>query len=75
MGYFPNGTSGMMYEDKYCSRCIHEDDEGGCAVMLLHMIHNYRECNNDESMLHKLIQLDDDGFNEQCRMFVAKNGD
>ena len=56
MGYFPNGTSGMMYEDKYCARCVHSGDDGtGCSVMLLHMIHNYDECNNDNSMLHVIV--------------------
>lgn len=36
MGYFPNGTSGMMYEEEYCDRCAHQ--RGGCAVWLAHML-------------------------------------
>lgn len=66
MGYFSNGTEGEMYESQYCDRCIHQDDP--CAVWLLHMLHNYDECNNDKSMLHVLIPRK--GIeNEQCAMF------
>jgi len=67
MGYFSNGTEGMMYEDQYCSRCIHGDS---CAVWAAHMIHNYDECNNDNSILHMLIPRTENGLgNQECRMF------
>lgn len=67
MGYFPNGTSGMDYEEQYCSRCIHYPD---CAVLSAHMARNYEECNNKASILHMLIPLTEDGlFNEKCLMF------
>jgi hypothetical protein len=68
MGYFPNGSSGCDYESKYCNRCIHED---GCAVWLAHMLHNYDECNNKDSILHILIPRSKDGLdNEKCEMFT-----
>jgi hypothetical protein len=68
MAYFPNGTAGLDYEDRYCSRCIHED---GCPIMLLHALHNYEECNKDDSFLHVLIPRSESGIdNEQCRMFI-----
>ncbi len=70
MAYFPNGTAGDMYEAEYCSRCIHRDDKNGCAVMLAHLLHNYDECNNKESILHILIPRNSEGDNEQCTMFV-----
>lgn len=74
MGYFSNGSAGDAYEAEYCHRCVHEDNEGaGCAVMLAHLIHNYDECNNDNSILHLLIPRDQDGWNEQCRMFIEKS--
>lgn len=74
MGYFPNGTSGMAYEEQYCDRCIHQKpDDGGCAVFLAHLIHNYDEANNDQSILGILIPTNEDGFNEQCTMFVEKD--
>lgn len=71
MGYFPNGTSGADYEDNYCSRCVHfKPDDGGCPVMLAHMLYNYRDCNDEESILHLLIPLSKDKLsNEECRMF------
>lgn len=75
MGYFPNGTAGMIYEEQYCNHCIHEGppDGPGCAVMLAHLLHNYEECNKPESILHILIPIAKDGLdNEQCKLFVRK---
>jgi len=69
MGYFSNGTEGMMYAEQYCYRCIH-GKEGMCAVMLAHMTHNYDECNKPDSILHMLIPRKEGGIgNEECRMF------
>jgi len=77
MAYFSNGSEGT----DYCEKCVHN---GGCAVLTLHYIHNYDECNNAESFLHKLIPRGDkdikceDGkirsipINEKCKMFYAK---
>jgi hypothetical protein len=76
MGYFSNGSEGDCYEAEFCSRCVHQngpDGESGCAVMLAHLLRNYDECNNKESILHILIPRDKDGWNEQCKMFHAKN--
>ena len=68
MGYFSNGSEGLDYEKQYCERCVHYD---GCAVWLLHLIHNYDECNKEDSFLHTLIPRD--GIeNKQCKMFYAK---
>lgn len=66
MGYFSNGTEGMMYEDQYCSKCQHQGD---CAVWDAHMIFNYDECNKKDSLLHFFIPRD--GIrNERCKMFI-----
>jgi len=73
MGYFSNGTEGMQYEDRWCAKCIHErnPDDEPCAVWELHMLHNYDECNKDDSPLHVLIPRD--GINNgRCRMFVKR---
>ena len=69
MGYFTNGTAGMDYEATYCDKCVHQ--EGGCAVWLAHGLFNYKECNNDTSILNILIPLDatDNITNERCAMF------
>lgn len=72
MGYFANGSEGMDYEAQFCERCIHgqsEDDD--CAVWLAHLLKNYDECNNKNSILHVLIPRQPGGGNGQCRMFIA----
>jgi hypothetical protein len=72
MGYFSNGTGGEIYEEEFCENCANWDD-GGCAVMLAHMLHNYDECNKPDSILHLLIPRSKDGLgNEKCRMFRAE---
>lgn len=74
MGYFSNGTEGESYFERYCSRCIHDDEEKGkyCPIWNLHLLYNYQECNNKESMLHTLIPRNDGGGNDVCTMFVER---
>lgn len=70
MGYFANGTEGDLYESFYCCDCIHYDN---CAVWDAHMLHNYKECNKSDSILHMLIPRSKDGIgNEKCLMFIEK---
>jgi len=70
MGYFPNGTDGMFYQDEYCLKCIHykEDDRGiGCPVWDLHILHNY----DKEREIDLDLFIPRDGVrNKQCVMFV-----
>lgn len=75
MAYFPNGTAVDIYEAQYCSRCVHQGPPNGpgCAVMLAHLIHNYNECNKDDSILHLLIPHDKRGFPGECKMFMDKS--
>lgn len=77
MGYFPNGTSGDIYYEMYCSKCVHEDTEreaAMCPIWLWHMVDNYKECNNEKSYLHKVIpRSKDDLDNEQCVMFLERS--
>lgn len=79
MAYFPNGTAGACYEEQYCSNCVHDDEERGCAVMLLHNLFNYDQCNSGKTgkaikaFLETLIPETKDGLGaEQCSMFIAK---
>ena len=70
MGYFANSTEGDMYEDEFCSKCHHH---GRCAVMEAHYVHNYAECNKEDSILHMLIPRGSGGIhNARCKMFVRK---
>lgn len=77
MGYFSNGTEGIMYEDAYCMRCANwterpGDPVDGCPVMDLHHFHNYDDCNNPESYLHVLIPRNKEGRNLPCKMFLSR---
>lgn len=72
MGYFSNGAEGDFYQEAYCARCVH--NEGGCAVWLAHMLHNYAECNNPNSILHILIPTEGIS-NKQCLMFFKSERD
>jgi len=73
MGYFPNGTSGELYQDEFCSRCLFSNRREGisCPIWRLHLVHNYDECNKPDSFLHALIPRD--GIdNERCKFFVDR---
>lgn len=74
MGYFSNGTEGMIYEERYCERCIHYgDEEEGCPIWMAHLLYNYDEANNDASVLNILIPINkENGENEQCTMFIEE---
>ena len=78
MGYFANGTEGLIYEERYCARCVHDDGEKGCPVMHAHMLFAYDLCNEKEhpgkAMLDMLIPVSKDGCgNQQCAMFHPRD--
>lgn len=81
MGYFSNGTEAEMYEERFCSRCIHHDREIGvdppCPVWLSHILFAYEECNNASNakeMLDMMIPRTEDGIdNKECAMFHPKD--
>lgn len=73
MAYFSNGTEGAIYEEHYCSRCQHYRGMDGCPILSAHMLYNYRDCNDETSILHILIPRSKDKLsNEQCAMFIEK---
>lgn len=75
MGYFSNGTEGMEYEARWCSRCIHASS--GCAVWNAHLFANYDQHKNKDVklILDLLIPRSKDGLgNLKCRMFKALKG-
>lgn len=77
MGYFSNGSEGLDYEARYCSRCVHEsEDKETCPVLTLHMIWNYDACGDSPEAKAKKKALDTliprEGIgNGQCSMFMA----
>jgi len=80
MAYFPNGTSGMDYEERYCANCVHGSEDGPyCPIWELHVLHNYEQCGKGrtaqawKTVLSTLIPETKDGLGaEQCSMFLAK---
>ena len=82
MAYFPNGTSGEIYNDKYCVNCLNWRDtlDGrgvGCAIIDLHMVWNYDQLAGNspkaEAMklaLETLIPTKADGFPGECNMYL-----
>ncbi len=56
MGYFSNGTEGAMFEEAWCSRCVHSDISGDreigvnppCPVWMAHVLYAYELCNEDD---------------------------
>jgi hypothetical protein len=77
MAYFPNGTAGACYEGEYCANCIHDRGEGGCAILLIHNLFNYDQCDDNDrgkaikSILEILIPSTVDGLGaEQCALFA-----
>ena len=69
MGYFPNGDAGIFYQEEWCSKCAH-DKNNDCPVWLAHLLRNYEECNNENSILHMLIPRAKPIGNEKCLMFI-----
>ena len=69
-----------MYEEKYCSKCVHntEKEKGynECPILGLHLFYNYDQQGKSavakkvNVILETLIPEDEDGFAEQCSMFI-----
>ena len=75
MGYFPNGTSGEIYQEMYCSNCLH-DEKGDCMVWLAHLVTSYNDGKGETSEAGKVLDLlipnDNNIGCKQCAMFIDK---
>ena len=77
MAYFSNGTEGMMYEEQFCDKCVHQgiDSNGegkGCPIWNAHFMYNYDAAGNEtaKGILEMLIPTRSDGlFADECSMF------
>lgn len=68
MGYFSNGTEGEIYQEDFCFKCVHDQDQN-CRVWLAHLLYNYSF--QEKSMLDLLIPRSKDGLsNDKCTMFI-----
>ena len=73
MGYFSNGTEGLMYEERYCVRCVHyqpDPDKPGCPIWGAHWLYAY-EGNHAEVLDMLIPRAPAPEWNARCRMFVA----
>lgn len=68
--YFSNGTEGMIWTEKNCFDCAHLEDDGGCPVMDVHAILNYRQCDDKEieAVLNDLIN----DKTRKCNLKITK---
>ena len=75
MAYFPSGTEGADYQERYCHRCIHFPRfplAAACPVWEAHERHN-GEDGEVGDILDLLIPRAADGLgNEQCSMFLEE---
>lgn len=69
MAYFPNGSAGLAYQERYCFNCANADDEGCCAIWDCHVVFGYNASEAETSILNFLIPEDDKGFPAECSMF------
>ena len=76
MGYFSNGSEGMDYEEKFCRRCIHDEDEN-CPVLGLHKEWNYEQHTQGYKKVvlsHFIPHSSKGGWNLACKMYIP-NGE
>lgn len=45
----------------------------GCLCWDIQWLYNYDECNKNDSILHKMIPRDENGFNKECIFFKQEN--
>ncbi len=74
MGTFSNGSECEAYHAKYCYQCIQYVDHH-CPCMDAHFEHNDSECNKPDSILHKMIPMNEDLSNGECVFFKRKGGE
>lgn len=88
MAYFPNGTAGMMYQERFCVRCKNYRDKGdgrgpGCAVWDAHLVFPSHETvdgkcgpSRESKVLDVLIPNTEDGLSAaECTMFLDDGKD
>lgn len=76
MAYFPNGTSGDIFEEENCDRCVHQNHDiksPCCPVWELHMHWNYGQNDDKEKNFALEMFIPMEGlFPKKCLMFFEK---
>lgn len=81
MAYFPNGTSGDLYQAQWCECCLNyrDKDDGrghGCAVWDAHLLSSYGAKGEVKDILDTLIPMDKEGvFAAECAMYLDDGRD
>ena len=60
MGYFPNGSAGADYQERYCNRCVHDEpdiDKPGCPVWGAHLLHNYHQFDDGQERVRDILDM------------------
>ena len=85
MGYFSNGTEGMIFTEMFCERCVNwrdlDDNRGpGCPIWDAHLMFAYEECNSESNaatilgmLIRRVDTLASDGLpvnDNECAMFL-----
>ena len=76
--YFPNGTSGLMFQEQHCFRCLHlkdlEDGRGpSCPIWDAHTLYNYEQLKDDR--LRSIFDLLIPEESATCSMFMNDEKD
>ena len=72
MGYFSNGTEGMMYQEAYCNRCVHDRNDD-CPIWSLHLLWNAEQHDDKGKKMALDMFIPQKGIeNGQCVMFRPK---
>lgn len=84
MTYFPNGTEGEMFKERFCYHCKNwrdmNDGRGeGCPIIDLHILWNYDAIGKDadkikHEALEHFIPTGEPGAFDECKMFLPIEG-
>lgn len=71
MGYFPNGTSGLIFQEENCSSCANAEEDGYCAIWDAHVFYNYDQFKNEElkAVLDLLIRPKGNDSAAECALY------
>ena len=74
MAYFANGTSGQMFEEQWCERCVHYGTATkGCPVFGAHLLYSYELCNQKQHPGKIILDMLIPNDCNSCAMFVSRD--
>jgi len=78
MAHFEDNESGLAYEQRYCTRCVHREGEISCPIMAMHVLYSSKP--DDKTcpvhiILDSLIPVNEQGEIGECSMFLSDEYD